>query len=84
MARFAVADGATRSFFPKEWAELLVEHFCEESIPYPTENNWRSWIKPIQEKWYVQAARKVEVRDVFFLNNRFILKGPRCFYVHRA
>ena len=29
LGRYAVADGATRSFFPKEWAELLVEHFCE-------------------------------------------------------
>ena len=76
LARFAVADGATRSFFPKEWAELLVEHFCEESIPYPTEDSWRSWMRPIQEKWYAQVAQRVAARDVFYLNNRFNLMEP--------
>ena len=76
MARYAVADGATQSFFPKEWADLLVEHFCEASVPYPTKNSWRSWIKPVQEKWHVRVARKVEERDVFFLNNPFNFKQP--------
>ena len=76
MARYAVADGATQSFFPKEWAELLVEHFCEASVPFPTTNSWRPWIKPVQEKWYERVARTVEERDVFFLNNPFNLRQP--------
>ena len=32
--RYAIADGVTRSFFPKEWATLLVEHFCESMLIY--------------------------------------------------
>ena len=31
-ARYAVADGATRSLFPKQWAELLVNRFCEKNV----------------------------------------------------
>ncbi len=76
MARYAVADGATRSFCAKEWAELLVEHFCEESIPYPTTHSWQSWLNPIQEKWYMRVARKVRERPLYFLVNPFTSKEP--------
>lgn len=76
MARYAVADGVTQSFFSKEWAELLVEHFCEASVSYPSRNNWRSWIEPVQERWYAQVKRAVEEHDKFYLNNRFNFKQP--------
>ena len=39
-SRYAVADGATRSFFPKWWAELLVEHFCEVPDLFLNEESW--------------------------------------------
>ena len=67
--RYAVADGATRSFFPKKWAELLVEYFCESSVPYPTIDNWKAWIKPIQEEWLAQISARVKKRPLFYLVN---------------
>ncbi|MDE0041326.1 MAG: protein phosphatase 2C domain-containing protein [Candidatus Poribacteria bacterium] len=76
MARYAVADGATQSFFPKEWAELLVGHFCEASVSFPTRKSWRSWIEPVQVRWYAQVKRTVEEHDKFYLNNRFKFKQP--------
>ena len=44
--RYAIADGATRSFFPKEWATLLVEHFCESTDFSLAKTDWRDWIGP--------------------------------------
>ena len=76
MARYAVADGATRSFCAKEWAELLVEHFCEKSVPYPTTHSWQSWLNPIQEKWYLRVARRVRERPLYFLVHRFTSQEP--------
>ncbi|MCL1466631.1 protein phosphatase 2C domain-containing protein [Argonema galeatum] len=49
----AIADGASTSLFPGEWAKLLVKHFCDynqdsiESIY----QQWEQWLKPIQEEW---------------------------------
>lgn len=76
LARYAVADGVTRSFCPKDWAKLLVEHFCEDSVPYPTTHSWQSWLNPIQEKWYKQVARRVRERPLYFLVNPFVSKEP--------
>ena len=69
--RYAVADGATRSFFPKEWATLLVEHFCESADLSLVKKDWRSWIDPIQKKWYEQVEEKVSERNLFYLTNSF-------------
>ena len=74
MGRYAVADGATRSFCSKDWAELLVEHFCEKSIPYPTTHSWQSWLHPIQDKWYIRVARRVRERPLYFLVDPFTSK----------
>ena len=72
--RYAVADGATRSFFPKEWAVLLVRHFCESadfSLFSKEEGDWRAWIAPIQKEWYEQIKEKINEQDVFYLTNAF-------------
>ena len=53
----AIADGATRSFYPKIWAELLVAHFCEN--PNISRDNWRDWLEPVQKKWYEKITEKV-------------------------
>lgn len=72
IGRYAVADGATRSFFPKEWAQLLVEHFCETALPFPKDDNWKAWMKPIQEKWYTGVAERVRNRPRFYLVESFV------------
>ena len=74
-SRYAVADGATRSFFPKQWAELLVEHFCEMSDPLKAEN-WKEWLVPIQKEWYKQIAERVKARDQFYLTNSLNTREP--------
>ena len=55
MKRFAVADGATRSFMSAPWSKLLVDRFCHDNDSINKEllttHNWTSWIKPIQTKW---------------------------------
>ena len=75
-SRYAVADGATLSFFSKQWAELLVEHFCEmPNLPLNAEN-WKQWLVPIQEKWYKQVEERVKERDQFYLTNSFNEREP--------
>ncbi len=68
---YAIADGATRSFFPKEWATLLVEHFCKNTDLSSAKADWRGWIGPIQQKWYEQIKEKVKERSLFYLTNSF-------------
>ena len=72
--RYAIADGATRSFYPKEWAVLLVEHFCYSTDLSSAKMDWRDWIGPIQQKWYEQVEEKVNERDLFYLTNAFNTK----------
>lgn len=72
--RYAVADGVTHSFFPKEWAALLVEHFCENTDLSSVKTDWRDWLAPIQQKWYEQVEEKVRERNLFYLTNPFNAK----------
>ena len=76
IGRFAVADGATRSFFPKEWAELLVEHFCEAPNPLPNACNWKEWLRPIQVRWHEKIVEKVRAVPHFFLVNSLNSREP--------
>ena len=69
--RYAVADGATRSFYPKQWAELLVKNYCEATESTLTEDNLEEWIYPIQKEWYEQVKKRVNEQNKYFLTNRF-------------
>ena len=75
-SRYAVADGATLSFFPKRWAELLVRHFCEMPDPFLSEDRWKEWLVPIQEEWYEQVDARVKARNQFYLTNSFNAREP--------
>ena len=75
-SRYAVADGVTLSFFPKQWAELLVEHFCEMPNLSLNAENWKQWLAPIQEAWYKQVEERVKARDQFYLTNPFNAREP--------
>lgn len=71
---YAIADGVTHSFFPKEWATLLVEQFCENTDLSVAKTDWRAWIAPIQKKWYEQVKEKINERNLFYLTNSFNTK----------
>jgi Protein phosphatase 2C len=65
----AVADGATQSFFPRLWAQLLTEHFATG-----TENafrHWADWLREPQQVWQEKVRERVEAvpNDVFASNN---------------
>lgn len=75
-SRYAVADGATLSFFSKQWAELLVKRFCEMPNLSLNAENWKQWLVPIQEAWYKQVEERVKVRDQFYLTNSFNTREP--------
>ena len=74
--RYAIADGVTRSFFPQEWATLLVKHFCESADWSLAKTDWQDWIAPIQQKWYEQIEEKVSERNLFYLTNSFNTREP--------
>jgi hypothetical protein len=75
-SRYAVADGATRSFFPKCWAELLVKHFCETPDLSLEGKNWKEWLVPIQAAWYKRVKKRVKARNQFYLTNSFNAREP--------
>jgi len=55
----AIADGASTSLWPREWANLLVEHFChhnQDSIASIYEQ-WEEWLRPLQEQWRQQSLK---------------------------
>ena len=58
--RYAIADGATRSFFPKTWAEILVKGFCEEATLPLHQEGWREWIEPLRQRWLEQVTSTVQ------------------------
>ncbi len=74
--RYAIADGVTHSFFPKEWATLLVKHFCDNTDLSVAKTSWRAWIAPSQQKWYEQVEEKVNERNLFYLTNSFNTREP--------
>ncbi len=75
-SRYAVADGATRAFFSKQWAELLVEHFCEmPNLPLNAEN-WKEWLAPIQKEWYKRVEERVIAKNQFYLTNSLKTREP--------
>ena len=55
---FAIADGATQSFYSSIWSKLLVNYFCQN--PEIDQNNWQEWLKPIQEKWLKEVRAESE------------------------
>lgn len=65
LGRYAIADGVGNSFFPSEWANLLVEYFCHDpsksNIDLFHTQNWKDWLVPIQNKWE-KEIRKVIAR----------------------
>lgn len=72
IGRYAVADGATLSFFPRQWADLLVKRFCyQEEFPLSLEeDNWEVWIEPIQQEWLESVSKTVQETKDYMLVDR--------------
>jgi serine/threonine protein phosphatase PrpC len=67
----AIADGASQSFYPNIWAELLVNNFCQN--PEINRKNWQTWLAPIQNEWLQEVQQRVtkaetEKRPVWVTN----------------
>jgi serine/threonine protein phosphatase PrpC len=77
---FAIADGTSQSFYPSIWAELLVNHFCQN--PDINKGNWADWLQPIQKKWFQEVEQRVikaknENRPIWVTSqNRFTFGEP--------
>jgi len=73
---YAVADGATRSFFPSIWAEYLVKNFCKKKKTKLlfTQKNLNKWLKPVQKRWEKKVKALIKKYDKYYLNNRFFNK----------
>lgn len=69
-ARYAVADGATRSLFPKQWAKLLVNRFCKKNVLSLEKGNWQEWITPLQQDWLKQVTAIVQETKRFISIDR--------------
>ena len=58
--RYAVADGVSQSFFPAQWAKLLVKRFCHskdlQNIELFQNRNWKDWLAPIRAEWLRQVS----------------------------
>ena len=57
----AIADGASTSLFPKEWATFLVEDFCyhQQGSVENLYRNWKQWLDPLQRKW-ISYSNKIK------------------------
>ncbi len=58
----ALSDGAGASLYPKQWAEMLVNHFCQsQKNPYESlKKSYQKWLKEPQKQWqqyYLQKMR---------------------------
>jgi hypothetical protein len=78
--KFAVSDGVTQSFFPKEWAEILVHEFCqgdyERTDLLLRKNEWKKWLENCQSKWLEGVAERLKNDNKYYNNNRFKRKEP--------
>ena len=71
VGRYAIADGATRSFMSKPWATLLVKHFCKTTDLELRKDNWQEWLRPVQQEWYQLVKKEVKALKRYWLTNSF-------------
>ncbi len=64
---FCVSDGASVSFFPAIWSQLLVNEFIENSDVFY--NNFDEYIKKTKDKWILKIKEIVKYKKD---NNEFI------------
>ncbi len=58
--KYAIADGVGTSFFPKIFAEKLVNEFCLDETDNDclyNEKTFQQWLAPPQEEWYKEVSQ---------------------------
>ena len=77
---FAVADGATRSFFPGIWARLLTTGLARLSTDdldaVFTTGAWEDWLSARRRKWHSALERIAARTENYIVSNRFKLRDP--------
>ena len=69
--RFAIADGVTRSFFPKLWSKILVDQAVEQDCD--ADNT----LENCQKEWLSQVTQRVSQPEVkWFTTNAFLRQEP--------
>ncbi|MBU3658695.1 MAG: hypothetical protein FGM14_02395 [Flavobacteriales bacterium] len=70
--RFSVADGVSKSFFPKVWSEILVSHFVER-----TDLEESELIKVCQSEWQKRIDELVSLPETkWFTKSQYSRKDP--------
>jgi hypothetical protein len=70
---YAVADGATTSFFPRQWAQILTRRFATE--PERVFGDWARWLQEGQEEWLREIDKVAHSPTANFLVlNGFLAK----------
>ena len=76
--RIAVADGVTRSLYPGDFANSLVNCFCQSSFA----SDWESWLATARARWCERAVENVaelkRAKSPVYINNneRFVSRTP--------
>lgn len=69
--RFAIADGVTRSFFPKLWSKILVDQAVEQDCDAD------GALENCRKEWLSQVTRRVARPEVkWFTTNAFLRQEP--------
>jgi hypothetical protein len=64
---FAVADGAGNSFFPREWAQCLTEHFARDVELALQRETFTQWLRSVHEEWAAGIERIATMPKQSFL-----------------
>jgi len=81
--RFALSDGVSGSFFPAEWAGILVNYFCEDESKLNSSilesKRWKEWLVPAQHEWKSKISNIVTKKtgpEAYFLRNSLVANEP--------
>lgn len=77
LRRVAVADGATRSFFPREWAWLVARGWCERADPVEGDADGTAWLASPAAAWRERVEAQIEASPHgAMLQNRLARRDP--------
>ncbi len=64
---FAVADGATNSFFSRLWAQQLTRQFAEEPDKAFRKDSWNEWLSKAQVQWRGEVEKIAKAPGASFV-----------------
>lgn len=57
--RFALSDGATESYMPRAWAEILSTFACQNGLPRADED-LKDWLRVPQKQWWQRRLARLQ------------------------